>query len=559
VSERSRKPGKGLHALKTPLNQIIGYAELLEEELRGSTSEKLIPTIQRIQEAAWRLNGLLGTEREQSSGEARTGGVPRVEEGRSRALEHLLVVDDNEANRDMLSRRLEARGYRVSVAESGQRALDLLESERFDLVLLDIMMPEMSGLATLKRLRARHSRGELPVIMATAKDQSEDIVEALSLGANDYVTKPIDFAVLVARVEAHLSLKGALEEIQRLMIGLELRNDFIRRIFGRYLSDEVVSSLLESPQGLKLGGETRVVTILMCDLRGFGALEEGYAPEVVVTALNNYLGAMVEVIGRHQGTIDEFMGDAILVVFGAPIAKPDDTRRAIACGIEMQRALDSVNDWHLLEGLPELQLGVAVNVGPVVVGNIGSHKRAKYGIVCRHVNLTARIESFALGGQVLISESALRAAGSEVEVGPRIMMRAKGFSRPVPVYELRGIGGEFNLVLPEYSETIRTLPQEIPVHYGVVNDTSGAASLFLGGLVGLAPGAALVRLEVALPPLTLVTIRFLSPTGKDIPGEIYARVVEPGPGEDRVARVRFTAVPLVIRKFFEEALAPAAE
>jgi adenylate cyclase len=547
-----------MHALRNPLNQIIGYAELLEEECKGSPSERLVPTLHKIQEAAWRLSGLLGAERGRPAPETRRGVLPEPP-ARGRPLQHLLVVDDNEANRDVLSRRLESRGYRVTTAESGQRALAIVDAEKVDLVLLDIMMPEMSGLTALKKMRSRFSRGELPVIMATAKDQSQDVVEAIGLGANDYVTKPIDFPVLLARVEAHLSLKAALEEVRRLMIGLELRNDFIRRIFGRYVSDDVVSSLLEGSEGLRLGGETREVTILMCDLRGFGALEEGYSPEVVVKVLNNYLGAMVEVIERYQGTVDEFMGDALLVVFGTPVSRADDTQRAIACSIDLQRALDSVNDWHLLEGLPELQMGVAVHRGPVVVGNIGSHQRAKFGVVGRHVSLTARIESFALGGQVLISEQALAAAGGDVEVGNKVVVKAKGFQKAVPAFELRGIGGAFNLILPEYSETIRELPGEVSIHYGVGSDGSGEANLFLGSILGLAPGAALVRLEAKLPPLSPLTIRVLSSTGKDIPGEIYARVLDTPPGDDRVARVRFTTVPVAIRKFFDEFLPPVTE
>ena len=553
MSERKAKPGQELHALKTPLNQIIGYAELLEEECGGSPNEKIVATLQKIQEAAWRLNSLLGGQDQEPAREVRSG-ESGLRESRARPLEHLLVVDDNEANRDMLSRRLESRGYRVTLAESGKQALDLLESERFDLLLLDIMMPEMSGLTALKKLRARHARVDLPVIMATAKDQSQDIVDALGLGASDYVTKPIDFPVLLARIETHLSIQRAHEEIQRLMIGLELRNDFIRRIFGRYLNDEVVSGLLEDSQGLKLGGETREVTILMCDLRGFSALEDSHPPEVLVKVLNNYLGAMVEVVARHQGTVDEFMGDALLVVFGAPMGRPDDARRALACAIEMQSALDSVNDWHLLEDLPELQMGIGVNTGPVVVGNIGSHKRAKYGIVGNHVNLTARIESCALGGQVLLSESTLAAAGAHVEVGNRLSLKAKGFEQRVSAYELRGLGGDFNLSLPDYTEAIRPLPREIPVHYGLASQGGNEGSLNLGALLGLAPGAGQLRLETPLEPLTILVIRFLSTTGRDIPGEIYARIVEPGPGPDLVARIRFGAVPRAIRKYLEESL-----
>src|SRR6266852_5153029 len=183
----------------------------------------------------------------------------------------LLVVDDNPMNRDMLARRLTRRGYTVTVAEDGYQALAMIEAQQFDLVLLDIMMPGLSGLDVLKTLRQRYAVADLPVIMATAKDQSEDIVAALQLGANDYVTKPLDFPVVLARAETQLSLKRAMEEIKRLANQLEKRNRFIKHTFGRYLSEEVVDRLLETPEGLQLGGEKREVTILMSDLRGFTA------------------------------------------------------------------------------------------------------------------------------------------------------------------------------------------------------------------------------------------------------------------------------------------------
>ena len=190
----------------------------------------------------------------------------------------LLVVDDNELNRDMLSRRLGGQGFVVDAAEDGSRALDRIDEQAFDLVLLDVMMPGLSGIDVLRRLRERFSESDLPVIMATARDASEDVVEALRLGANDYVTKPLDFSVVLARIETQLALKRQTQEIRRLAETLELRNRFIQSLFGRYLSDEVVAEILASPEGPRLGGEQRKVTLLMSDLRGFTPLTEGLLP-----------------------------------------------------------------------------------------------------------------------------------------------------------------------------------------------------------------------------------------------------------------------------------------
>ena len=187
----------------------------------------------------------------------------------------------------------------------------------------------------------------------------------------------------------------------------------------------MVASLLETPEGLRLGGEKRELTILLADLRGFTALADRYTPEQVVRVLNNYLGTMADLIVAHQGTIDEFIGDAILAIFGAPVARPDDAERAAACAVAMQLAMREVNAFNRGEGLAEVEMGIAVNTGEVVVGNIGSQTRAKYGVVGTHVNLAGRIEGFTVGGQILVSDATLRRAGGSLAVGERVTFEAK--------------------------------------------------------------------------------------------------------------------------------------
>ena len=395
----------------------------------------------------------------------------------------LLVVDDNEMNRDMLARRLARRGYTVAVAADGQQALQMLEAQQFDLILLDIMMPGISGLDVLKILRERYSVADLPVIMATAKDQSEDIVTALRLGANDYVTKPLDFPVVLARTQTQLSLKRAMEEIQRLANQLERRNRFIRDAFGRYLTDEVVASLLDSPEGLQLGGEKRRVTMLMSDLRGFTSLVGRLAPEQVVAMLNHYLGTMVEIIMQYQGTIDEFIGDAIFVIFGAPMWREDDTQRAVACAVAMQLAMATVNGANSQAALPNVEMGIGVHTGEVVVGNIGSHKRTKYGVVGSHVNLTSRIQSYTIGGQILISEATRQEVESLVTISRHMEVDAKGIVEPITLYELRGIGGAYNLFLPEKHEVLLPLQQELLLQYRVLEGEHLGRTVYKGRFV----------------------------------------------------------------------------
>jgi class 3 adenylate cyclase len=399
----------------------------------------------------------------------------------------------------------------------------------------------MSGLEVLQRLRKDHSVAELPVIMATARDQGEHVVEALRLGANDYVTKPLDFPVVQARTETQLALKRAMEEIRRLADGLELRNHFIRQTFGRYLSDEVVEGLLDSPEGLRLGGEKRTVTILMADLRGFTGMAERLEPERVVRILNNYLGAMAEVIARFQGTIDEFIGDAVLALFGAPIQRPDDAQRAAACAVAMQLALREVNAINQREGVPKLEMGIAVNTGEVVVGNIGSEKRAKYGVVGREVNLTGRIEGYTVGGQVLVSDATLRAAAALLQVGESFCFEAKGFKDPVKVHDLLGIGGPYQLSLPSRREKLEKLEREVPVSIAVLDGKHVRDAGIEARLLSLSGAEAEIRSSLRLTTFTNVRIRLLGADGSESPGEIYAKVLETCGGEGNSFVVRFTS------------------
>jgi class 3 adenylate cyclase len=466
----------------------------------------------------------------------------------------LLVVDDNEMNRDMLARRLARRGYTVAVAADGQQALQMIEAQPFDLILLDIMMPGISGLDVLKILRQRYSVADLPVIMATAKDQSEDIVAAMRLGANDYVTKPLDFPVVLARTETQLALKRAMEEIRRLAAQLEVRNRFIRDTFGRYLTDEVVASLLDSPEGLQLGGAKRQVTMLMADLRGFTSLAGRLAPEQVMDIVNRYLGTMVEVILQYQGTIDEFIGDAIFVIFGAPVWREDDAQRAVACAVAMQLAMAAVNEENRRAGLPEVEMGLGVHTGEVVVGNIGSHKRTKYGVVGSHVNLTSRIQSYTVGGQILLSEATRQQVEPLVRLSKQMEVEAKGIAEPITLYELHGIGGVHNLCLPEYQETLLPLRQDLPLQYTVLEGEHVGRAVYQGSFVTLSARGGEVRSDAAVAPWSNIRVQLLSRAGEGSPGELYAKVLRHLP-EGTGFYVRFTSIPPEVAAFFQRLLA----
>lgn len=461
----------------------------------------------------------------------------------------VLVVDDDPVNRAILVGSLEAQGYAAGVASNGREALRTLRNGGYDVVLLDLVMPVMDGFEVLRTMKEDEGLRSLPVIVVSALEEMESVVACIEMGAADYLAKPFDPVLLRARLKSSLAAKrlddltkAHVAEVEELAEQLKVRNRFIQETFGRYLSDAVVAEILESPDGLRLGGEKREVTMLMSDLRGFSAMSERLAPEQVVRVINNYLGTMADVVLAHDGTIDEFIGDSVLGFFGAPVARADDARRAVACALAMQKGMDCVNRRNRDEGLPTVEMGIAVHTGEVVVGNIGSEKRAKYGAVGSHVNLTARIESYTCGGQVLISERTLRAAGEGLVTGGSISVRAKGFPEPVRVHDLLGLEGAPELHLGRRGETLRPVDPPLGVVFTVLEGKRLGRDEEPAEIVALSAHGAALRSEASVEPLSNLKLRVVGPGGL-LPGDLYAKALLSSDGPSAVTRLRFTSVP----------------
>ncbi|PIW27007.1 MAG: hypothetical protein COW30_12205 [Rhodospirillales bacterium CG15_BIG_FIL_POST_REV_8_21_14_020_66_15] len=286
--------------------------------------------------------------------------------------------------------------------------------------------------------------------------RKEGILSSLTcpLVANDKVIGFIFFSSVEAgtyvdqHVEMYAQIAGELAltlEKSRAYEDLFLRNEFIKKVFGQYVTNEVAEAALKSDGPLVLGGERRVVTVLMADLRGFTPMSEVLAPEEVVDALNMFLGTMTAIIMKYGGSVDNFIGDALMAVFGVPMAKDDDAERAVACAIEMQMAMAEVNGRVNDRGLPPLAMGIGLSTGEVVAGNIGSEMRLKYSVIGATVNLAARIESLAASGQIFASDATHRAVKDTVKSAGHLSVQLKGLSEPVPVHEITGIGGRYNL------------------------------------------------------------------------------------------------------------------
>lgn len=338
-------------------------------------------------------------------------------------------------------------------------------------------------------------------------------------------------------------LKDSHEQLVDLNRQLERRNKFIRETFGRYTSDDIVGVLLDMPEGLKLGGEKREVTLLMCDLRGFTAMAERLEATEVVALLNHYLSAMVELIHQNGGTIDEIIGDAILVIFGAPLAMSDAAQRAVRCALEMQKGMSGVNEYNNQMGWPEIEMGIALHTGEVVVGNIGSTKRSKYGVVGRTVNLTARIESFTVGGQVLVSPTLMQAVDRGLILGDQLKVHAKGMREPLKCRELLGHENHPELLLEGEETIFTTLSDPLPFHYVVMTDKHLDEQMHPAMLVAISQRRAVVEAAGNLPLHANIMLRLEVESEEEKSEELYAKVVQVLDGSSKRYVIHFTSIP----------------
>jgi adenylate cyclase len=431
---------------------------------------------------------------------------------------NILIVDDVPANIKALSGIL-SDDYKTLFATNGSDALKIAASKPIDLILLDIEMPEINGYEVCEKLKSEEFTKSIPVIFVTAKHKVKDETKGLDIGAADYITKPISPPVVKARIRTHLQNR----ELNR---SLENSNDFIRKTFGRYMSEDVVKSILDTPEGLRLGGERKLVTVMMTDIRGFTAIGERLSPEDVISMLNMYLETMTEVIQKYKGTIIEFLGDGILALFGAPITRDDDAKRAVACMLEMQLLMPVVNARFREKGFEEVAMGGGLNTGYVVAGNIGSELRSKYGVVGNTINLASRIESFTVGGQVLASESTMQACDGNLRVDDQWSVRVKGVEHPITVYQVGGIGESYRIYLPEPEHIeFKPIKSDQPVRLTIIEGIRGDQKSYEGNITALVPPLLLIKTSLTARRLTNLQLELIDSNGLKITDQLYGKIV----------------------------------
>lgn len=326
--------------------------------------------------------------------------------------------------------------------------------------------------------------------------------------------------------------------------------DFIRDAFGRYVTPEVVRTVLTDPSALEPGGRLKTVTILMSDLRGFTGLSERLPPAEMVELLNEYLGRMADVVEESGGTVLEFIGDAVLAVFGAPVAREDHAIRAVACAARMQVALKELNGELVTRGVPELEMGIGVNTGTVIVGNVGSARRMKYGVVGDAVNVAARVESFTVGGEVLITEASREAATAELTLRGPIEVRAKGKREPMLLFAVVSVGEPYGVAVPAEQPDERTLNHVmLLVEAQRVVGKEVPEALLRGSIIRMSMDSAELVVEEELSVFDNLRLRILTDAGGPPLEDIYAKVVRSFADEDgHRYRVRFTSVPEAARE-----------
>ena len=364
----------------------------------------------------------------------------------------LLVVDDDEGNRYTLAGRLEREGYtNVTTAADGRQALELLQSRHFDLVLLDIMMPQVNGYQVLEQLKASPELRHVPVIMISAIDEMASVVRCIELGAEDYLPKPFDATLLRARVGASLEKKALRDEVRSQAAQLaEWNRKLEERVreqlaqldrLGRlknFFSPQLAETIINGGGEDLLKTHRREVVVAFLDMRGFTAFTDRSEPEEVMTVLAEYHRAMGEQILRHEGTLEHFTGDGIMIVFNDPIPLADPTVSAVRMALAMQEQFVRLRTGWKKRGY-DLDLGIGIAQGYATLGAIGFEGRWEYSCIGGVTNIAARLCSEAKGGQILTNQKTLSRIEEAVETEPLGEFTFKGIVHPVPVFNITGL------------------------------------------------------------------------------------------------------------------------
>ena len=370
----------------------------------------------------------------------------------------ILAVDDVPENLEIARMRLEANGFEVVTAADGEEALVRAREVEPDLILLDIMMPKLDGISALKIFKQDNTLRFIPVILLTAKADTVDVVAGLEAGGDDYLTKPLDQASLIARVRSMLRIKALHDLAQEQAAKLQQQTEQLaawnrtleERVAGqvaeiervsrlrRFLAPQVAELISSEASGDLLQSHRREVTVVFCDIRGFTGFTEIAEPEEVMAVLREYHGAVGELIFRYEGTLERFAGDGILILLNDPIACPDHAERAVRMALDMRTSLNALIEVWRKRG-HTLGFGVGIALGYATLGQVGFDRRFDYACIGSVTNLASRLCDEAKAGQILVSQRVFNLVEPVVEASPIGDLSLKGFHRPMPTYEVLGL------------------------------------------------------------------------------------------------------------------------
>jgi adenylate cyclase len=335
----------------------------------------------------------------------------------------ILITDDNRVNRLLLGRGLEQQGHTVVFAEHGREALELLRNGHFDLMLLDVLMPELDGYEVLAELQRDPHLRDIPVVMTSSLDEIDSVVKCVEMGAEDYLPKPINPVLLNARISASLEKK-------------RLR-DQQRELISKFATKEVAEDLLTT--GFSLGGKHVDASALFCDIRSFTAIAEALEPAETIELLNDYYTLMMDAIGGEGGIVNQIVGDGLMAIFGAPIPRDDHRLHAVLAARQMVELIGLFNDERAARGRERIEIGIGVASGSVIAGYTGTTERATYTCVGDTVNVAARLEAHTkvLNRPILIDENTRRGVGDGIPLEAQGTVDMKGKTQPVIVYAVQ--------------------------------------------------------------------------------------------------------------------------
>jgi adenylate cyclase len=375
----------------------------------------------------------------------------------------ILIADDSPSNRDILQTRLAIHGYEILTATDGEEALAIAREAQPDLILLDVMMPKLDGFEVCRRLKADRSLPLIPVILVTAKTDSKDIVAGLEAGGDEYLTKPVDQAALVARIKSMLRIKTLHDTVQEQAAQVrsqaaqltEWNRTLERRVaeqlselerisrLKRFLSPQLAELVISSKDERMLESHRREITVLFGDLRGFTAFAETAEPEEVMGILQEYHSAMGELIFQFEGTLERFAGDGMMVFFNDPLPCQDPAARAVRMSAAMRERTGELSRMWRKRG-HELGFGVGIALGYATLGKIGFEGRFDYGAIGTVTNLASRLCDEARSGQILINQRVYAMVEDLVEVEPLGDLDLKGFLKPVSAFNVVAIKDTMN-------------------------------------------------------------------------------------------------------------------